>query len=249
MIMGSGFETAEAFACLPLPRFMARWKGTRTVNRIDLTGQKFGRLVAEEWVPAHDGVCGKWRCKCDCGNISFVLTNSLRCGNTISCGCGRIDSIRKKKLESRSFQGAYTKSHRPRLYWVWLNMVRRCENPKSPDYYRYGGRGIEVCEKWHGLGAFLDWAYSNGWEEGLTLDRIDNEGPYCPDNCRWTDRSTQCNNMRNNVRYAYDGKLLTIPQWAKIVGVPKSTLYCRIYGGWSIEDALTKPVKKYNTEA
>lgn len=242
--MGSGFETAEVYARLPLPHLMTRKKATRMGNRIDLTNQRFGKLVAEEWVPKYKGSEGRWKCRCDCGNISYVPTYHLRCGNTKSCGCGRIDSARKKKPELRSYQGAYTESHRPRLYWTWLNMIRRCENPKAPDYHRYGAIGISVCEEWHDLPAFLNWAYSNGWQEGLTLDRIDNDGEYCPANCRWADRYTQGNNKRTNVFLELNGERHTVTEWSRIINLSPNVLYGRMKSGWPVEDILTKPLRE-----
>lgn len=144
---------------------------------------------------------------------------------------------------TRKYTGKYTAKNRPRLYWTWYNMIRRCENPKAPDYYRYGALGIAVCEKWHDLENFLDWAYSHGWKEGLTLDRIDNEEDYCPENCRWADRFTQANNRRDNKRIMCEGESLTVPQISRKYGIKKGTLYCRLDRGWANEDIVFKPVK------
>ena len=143
---------------------------------------------------------------------------------------------------SRKYIGEYTSKSRPRLYWTWLNMIRRCENPKSPDYHRYGAIGISVCEEWHDLSTFLDWAYSHNWAEGLTLDRIDNEGNYCPENCRWADRHTQCNNKRTNTFLEFNGKKQTVANWAHEHGVLPEVLYGRIESGWPVEDVIQTPL-------
>ncbi len=144
---------------------------------------------------------------------------------------------------TRKYGGMYTDNHRPRLYWTWKNMIRRCEDSRAPDYNRYGGRGISVCEEWHDLSAFLEWAYTHGWKENLTLDRIDNEGSYCPENCRWADYITQCNNRRSNIILEYDGKKMTVAQWSREIGIIPETLLQRLKRGWSVEDTLSKPLR------
>lgn len=148
-----------------------------------------------------------------------------------------------KMNNSRKYVGEYTSKSRPRLYWVWYNMIRRCENPKSPDYYRYGALGISVCDEWHDLPTFLNWAYSHNWAEGLTLDRIDNEGNYCPENCRWADKFTQSNNKRTNTFLEFDGKKQTVANWAREQGISPEVLYDRIERDWPIEDILQTPVR------
>ena len=123
-------------------------------------------------------------------------------------------------------------------------MIRRCENPKAPDYYRYGALGISVCGEWHDLSTFLEWAYSHGWEEGLTLDRINNEGNYCPENCRWADKYTQCNNKRTNKFIEFKGEIKTVAEFSREFGIPVYNVYSRLSNGWTVEDALTKPIQK-----
>lgn len=213
----------------------------RMAKRADLVGQRFGRLVVEEYAFTRKNAAF-WKCKCDCGNYVNVPTYSLRCGNTKSCGCYRLEKQSETKEDSHKYSGLYTSKHRPRLYWTWLNMIRRCEDSKAPDYYRYGALGISVCEEWHDLPTFLEWANSHGWGEGLTIDRIDNSGNYCPENCRWADRYTQSNNKRNSVVLEFNSKKQTVANWARELNVSPNVLYSRIKAGWTIEDTLTKPV-------
>ena len=119
-----------------------------------------------------------------------------------------------------------------RLYCVWSGMVQRCTNPSADNYARYGGRGIKVCEEWsNDFCAFRDWAITNGYAEGLTIDRIDNEGNYDPSNCRWVNRTTQQNNTRRNHFFEYNGITHTVAEWSRILGVNRETLRHRIIRG------------------
>ena len=132
--------------------------------------------------------------------------------------------------------GRYT-----RLYRIWIKMRDRCDNPKHVHYSNYGGRGIKICEKWYNFSVFQDWAKANGYADNLTLDRIDNDKGYSPDNCRWTDRVTQQNNTRNNRLLTYKGETRTVAQWARKINLNPSTLASRLYNGWSVEKALEAP--------
>ena len=130
------------------------------------------------------------------------------------------------------------------LYGIWNAMNQRCNNPNVGAYPHYGGRGIKVCEEWGSFEAFYKWSVANGWAEGLSIDRIDNDGNYCPENCRWTDIYTQANNTSSNRFITYNGKTQTEAQWAKELGMNKYTLSSRInLRGWSIERAFTQPVR------
>lgn len=130
-----------------------------------------------------------------------------------------------------------------RLFKTWVHMKDRCYNPKDKRYSAYGGRGITVCDEW--LNAFLpfyEWAISHGYDDTLTIDRIDVNKGYFPENCRWVDMKTQQNNRRNNHRLEYKGETHTIMEWSRIVGIKRATIQRRIAVGWSVEDALTKPL-------
>ncbi len=205
-------------------------------KRIDLTGQKFGRLTVTEYSHTHDG-CAFWKCICDCGNIVVVRSRDLRSGRTKSCGCLHKEAVKKMAT-------THGLCH-DRLFSIWCAMRRRCTDPKYKFYHNYGGRGITVCEEWkNNFQAFYDWAKANGYRDDLSIDRIDVDGNYCPENCRWATMIEQANNKRNNHLITYNGKTLTMAEWSRKIGVSYQTLKDRInYHGWSIERALTTPPK------
>lgn len=128
------------------------------------------------------------------------------------------------------------------LYKTWHNMRSRCKNPNTTKYEIYGGKGVRVCKKWdENFVSFYEWSMANGYEKNLTIDRIDSDGDYEPDNCRWVDYKTQNNNLKSNHTLTYKGKTLSIYAWAREVGLKENTLSERIRRGWSVERALTTP--------
>lgn len=215
--------------------------------RLDLTGERFGRLIVVKFDSTHTSMPSgkkrtKWLCKCDCGNYVTVMTDNLRRGNTSSCGC-----ISKEKIVERNFK--HGKCH-TEIYASWERMKSRCNCTANQHYKDYGGRGIAVCEEWNSdFNAFFEWSLNNGWEPGLTIDRIDVNGSYEPSNCRWVTWDVQCNNKRNTVYLEAFGEKKSIAQWSTEKDIGYKTLAWRVRHGWSVEDALTLPVgrqgKKY----
>ena len=194
-------------------------------------GMKFGELITIKLEEKKDNV-EFWLCKCSCGNYAIVRKGNLHNNHTRSCGC----------LAGVAHNSCYT-----RIYRIYQNMVDRCTRKNNRAYPRYGGRGIKVCDEWmgkFGFVAFRDWAYSNGYDETLTLDRINVNGGYSPANCRWVTMKEQANNKRNNALVEFRGKTQTVAQWCDELNLPYNRISYRLNHGWSIEDALTTPKMK-----
>ena len=192
-------------------------------------GRKYGNLTVISL--HHIDTKGRryWLCQCECGNTRISQGADLKSGKTKSCGCRRkVQRVGEDKLDKR-------------LADVHHCMLRRCYNSTDSSYPNYGGKGITVCEEWHSLKNFRIWAYNNGYQEGLTIDRIDGNKNYEPSNCRWVDWYVQANNKCNNHRVKFNGEEHTISEWARIIGIGKETLRNRILK-WGIEKALTTPL-------
>jgi hypothetical protein len=133
---------------------------------------------------------------------------------------------------------------RTRLYVIWCHMIERCYNPHFQAFSNYGGRGIRVCDEWRNCFlAFREWAMTNGYDNKLTLDRIDNNGNYEPSNCKWSTVREQSNNCRTNRLITYRGETKTMIQWAETIGIPYDTFKRRLYYGWSVDKAIETPVR------
>lgn len=184
-------------------------------KRIDLTGQHLGRWTVIEYV-GNTRTGAWWKCRCDCGTVRVVNGRRLRDGTSKSCGC-----LRRELMSKHGASGT-------RLYGIWTNMKGRCNNPNAEGYKDYGGRGIQVCEEWaHDFSVFQEWAMSHGYQETLSIDRVDVDGNYCPENCRWVSMKEQQNNKRTNVFCEINGKTKTLSQWAEYANLPKYEIYDR----------------------
>lgn len=204
---------------------------------LDLTGQRFGKLTVIEFAGHAPNRKTLWKCKCDCGNETLVKTNALRSGDTKSCGC----------LISAASGDAHRKHgmSESRLYRTWKSMKARCFNERVLCYPHYGGRGITVCEEWrNGFEAFRDWALANGYRDDLTIDRIDVNGNYCPENCRWETAKRQSENRTSNRLISFGGETYPVSVWSEKLGVSADLLYSRKRKGWTDEKTVTTPSKR-----
>lgn len=199
----------------------------------DLTGKTFGRLVVLKRVE-NKGQHVAYLCRCQCGKEFVTMSMHLTQGCTKSCGCLQREWVQKGMMPYRTTHG----HSKTRLYSIWANMKTRCFNKNVSAYSRYGGRGITVCNEWLDFALFEKWALANGYDEKLTLDRVNNDGNYCPENCRWVSVHEQNLNKRSNSCIEYNGEKKTVTEWAKILNIPYRTLKSRIQRGWSIEDAF-----------
>lgn len=170
---------------------------------IDLTGYKFGKLTVIKKSPKKTMSGSVWTCKCECGNVIDIARCGLVSGHTKTCGCSRADFFRNNNPTLK--HGATKRGRkRERLYRVWCGMRERCSNPHHNRYKYYGARGITVCREWDDYSVFRSWAMANGYDPearrgDCTIDRIDVNGSYCPDNCRWVDNDTQAKNKRAKI--------------------------------------------------
>jgi hypothetical protein len=181
-------------------------------------------------------------CQCECGNIIRLLPYQIKKHQVKSCGCLRTQAAKN----ARSYIANHFENDRSKhpLYWIWYQMINRCENQNSKYYNRYGGRGISVCEEWHDFNNFVLWSDSvNGRPRGYSLDRINNDGNYEPNNCRWTTNFQQGINKSSNILVEYKGQTKTLMEWSLITGIRWTTLYHRFTRGWDVDKMLSTPPK------
>lgn len=203
-------------------------------KNLDLAGQKFNRLLVLK--SFNKGKRKYYLCKCACGNEIEVRSDRLKNGHTKSCGC----LYKETRAEAPKTHG---KSN-TKIYGVWKSMCLRCSNPLDHAYKYYGGRGITICEEWkNDFQAFYDWAMANGYQEGLTIDRINVNGNYEPSNCRWATRKEQGNNTRRTIHITINGVTKNITDWANEIGVSVQTIsYHRKKG--DIEQYVSSRLRK-----
>ena len=209
------------------------------MKTIDLTGKVFNDLTVIEQAETKILPSGQhktmWKCKCRCGKETIVPSYALRNNGILSCReCGIKRSAKsRKKLNKENI----------RLYNIWNNMRQRCNNPKHKYYKNYGGRGITICVKWlgeRGFEEFCNWSMLHGYTDDLTIDRIDNDGNYCPENCRWTTAKEQANNTRRNKIIEFNGEKKTLSQWADFYGLSQDLLGERLLRGKTMEEAIRR---------
>ena len=200
---------------------------------IDLTGKRFARLIVIEKAKSINNGIVIWKCKCDCGNETFVRGNNLKTGAVKSCGCLKKISHTQKHNMSKT-----------KIYRTWASMKNRCCNPNTQYFKNYGGRGINVCKEWmESFESFRNWAYTNGYSDDLTIERIDNNGNYCPENCTWIPLSEQAKNRRNGYSITYKNKTQNLKSWCDELNLDYKMIHNRIYKlNWSFERAIQEPV-------
>lgn len=204
---------------------------------IDRVGDRYGRLTVLERAANSANpkdTNARWLCQCDCGSTSIAYGNDLARGKVSSCGCWNKERIFKHGLS------------RSRMKTIYAGIHQRCGNVNEPSYHNYGGRGITVCARWSGSDGLVNFVADMGQRpNGYSIDRIDNDKGYSPDNCRWATMSQQLNNRRNNRVIEFRGEKKTMSEWAKSTGYGFDNLRNRIDRyGWSIERALTTAVRK-----
>lgn len=209
---------------------------------IDIIGKKFGKLTvlkrSDDYICSGGRKEAQYLCRCDCGNMKIVRGSSLRKGHTTSCGCAIIEAATKHGLRNT------------RIYDEYQKMKQRCYNPNNTNYKYYGGKGIKVCDEWldseEGLVKFYFWAITHGYRDNLTIDRINSNGDYTPENCRWTNHTIQANNKGNNVYLTLNGVSHTAATWSEITGISVYNIYNRKKNlKWNDEKTLTTPENKY----
>jgi len=198
---------------------------------IDKTGKKYGKLTVIRRAENAPGGIARWECLCECGKTTIVRGGNLSCGAVKSCGC---------------LTGGKTTHNmsKTRLYREWASIKGRCYYKSQVGYKSYGARGIKMCDEWlNSFETFAEWALSNGYKDDLTIERIDNEKDYSPDNCKWISLGEQANNRRSNIAITYKGETRNLSEWCKIYGKDYRFVHNRMRKlGWDFERAILEPV-------
>lgn len=203
----------------------------------NLVGMKFGMLSVISRAEDNIGNDGKnvimWNCVCECGNKTIVDGRSLKKGHTKSCGC----------LQGEHHNDSSHILGKTRLYRIWTNMKQRCYNPNNSNFKNYGAKGVTICEEWkNSYTKFKEWATNNGYNDTLTVDRINVNDNYYPENCRWISLREQENNKSVNHFITFNGETLTLAEWNRKLGFKRGVLEYRLKKGWDIEKAITTPL-------
>lgn len=196
----------------------------KNMNRVhDLTGQKFGRLTVIGLDTSKESRKTYWICQCECGKISSHRSDGLLGGHIKSCGCYKSEQDARNVSRNHKHKQSGT-----RLYGIWAGMKARCHNKNSADYKNWGGRGIKVCDEWrYSFEAFYQWATENGYDENLTIDRINNNDGYNPQNCKWSTAKEQSRNRRSNIDITIGNTTKTLTEWCEIFNLPYSRVNMR----------------------
>lgn len=206
--------------------------------RCDITGHRFGKLTAIK--PTK--IISKrsyWLFQCDCGNFRETMAQNVKSGDAFQC-----DDCNRKARSERSIRHGKSNT---RLHHIWVGMRMRCSNPRDTSYHNYGGRGIRVCQEWREFEAFDQWAVENGYADSLQIDRMDNDGPYAPWNCRWVPAQVNCQNKRKTVFCTFKGERLCLSEVARRSGVHVNTLRHRLRRGLSIEESTALEPNTWST--
>lgn len=207
----------------------------------DLTGQTFTKLTVVESIKI-DGKT-RWKCKCACGNVKIASKSDLKRGRVKSCGCLRKDKSNKNRISTHNDLASGQTERRLRS--IFNGMIQRCENKRRKAYKDYGGRGIKVCSEWRNdFASFCEWSVANGYADNLSIDRIDGNGDYSPQNCRWATSLQQNNNRKDNRTIRFNGETHTVSEWSRIVNIGKETIKYRLNSGWPINEVLGAPHQK-----
>lgn len=193
-------------------------------------GDRYGKLVIID--ARREGQNIICKCKCDCGYIKDnIRLGNMRSGHIKSCG----NHYKEYATHTHGMSGS-------RIYRIYRKMLNRCYREQDESYKYYGAKGIRVCDEWkNNSGKFIEWALSNGYDDTLSIDRIDTNGDYEPDNCRWITMHEQCLNRKTNIHLEYRGETKTVTEWAEALGMDRRLIYDRLKRGWNTEDALSRP--------
>jgi hypothetical protein len=206
-------------------------------EKINFAGMKIGKITIVSFVERKKGK-SYWKCKCDCGNEFIGEVHNIK---------NRIERhgqnyCKKCRTQANITHGdSKKKDGKTRLYSIWQGMRYRCEKEYASKYEYYGGRGIRVCQEWQDYSVFKEWALANGYNDNLTIDRINSDGNYEPSNCQWITRKEQANNTSQVNHFLYKGKSYTMAELSELTGISRITLDARLRKGWPIEKIIETP--------